>query len=351
MKAVAELAPTLGLGAACQAMGVWRGAADRHRMRVHRREFIGPPAQARPARPTSQIALHSHERDLILEALNSDRFVDCAPASVHATLLEEGKYLGSVRTMYRVLGADRPVRERRNQRRHPAYAKPELLATKPNEVWSWDITKLKGPIKGAHYHLYVILDIFSRYAVGWMIGETEKDALAREFIATTMERFDIREDTLTLHADRGSSMRSKCVADLLVDLHVISSHGRPHVSDDNPYSESQFKTLKYRPQFPDRFGCLQDARAYCQAFFDWYNNRHRHSGIGHMTPANVHFELAESIRLARQATMDAAFLANPHRFRNGPPRIPALPTAVWINPPKKQEPTTINRSADYSVNS
>jgi putative transposase len=285
----------------------------------------------------------------MLDALNSERFADMAPASVHATLLDEGVYLGSVRTMYRVLGANGASHERRNQRVHPAYTKPELLAVQPNQVWSWDITKLKGPAKWTCFHLYVILDIFSRLVVGWLIAEREDADLAQQLIADSVARHDIAPGTLTLHADRGTSMRSKPVAALLVDLDIAKSHSRPYVSDDNPYSEAQFKTLKYRPDFPARFGCIEDARAHCQAFFAWYNAAHRHSGIGYMTPHNVHHGQAEQLRGVRQAVLDEAFLATPNRFKGRRPEPHALPTAVWINPPspetinpKSQQPCAVN---------
>jgi len=216
----------------------------------------------------------------LLGLLDSERFADVAPATVFATLLDEGRYHGSIRTMYRLLAAQHQTGERRRQRIHPLYAKPELLAIRPNEVWSWDITKLKGPAKWTCFHLYVILDIYSRYVVGWLLAHRESAELAEQLIADTLEKENIAPGTLTLHADRGTSMRSKPVAALLIDLDVAKTHSRPHVSDDNPYSEAQFKTLKYRPDFPDRFGSIEDARAHCQHFFHWYNHEHRHSGIG-----------------------------------------------------------------------
>lgn len=342
MAAVHELAPALGNAAACAAVGLWRGAPARQRAWVsaHARHgaFVGPHRQRAP-RPRPPLALDAAEHQLMLDTLNSERFADTAPATVHATLLDEGVYLGSVRTMYRVLGANGASRERRNQRVHPAYTKPELLAVQPNQVWSWDITKLKGPAKWTCFHLYVILDIFSRLVVGWLIAEREDADLAQQLIADSVARHDIEPGTLTLHADRGTSMRSKPVAALLVDLDIAKSHSRPYVSDDNPYSEAQFKTLKYRPDFPARFGCIEDARAHCQAFFAWYNAAHRHSGIGYMTPHNVHHGQAEQLRGVRQAVLDEAFLATPSRFKGRRPEPHALPTAVWINPPS---PETIN---------
>ncbi len=242
--------------------------------------------------------------------------------------------------MYRVLAITGGNRERRNQLTHPAYTKPELLAIAPNQVWSWDITKLKGPAKWTCFHLYVILDIFSRFVVGWLIAPRECSELAQQLIADTVSRHDVEAGMLTLHADRGAAMRSKPVASLLVDLDVAKSHSRPHVSDDNPYSESQFKTMKYRPEFPQRFGCIEDARAHCQTFFAWYNDQHCHSGIGYMTPHSVHHGHAAAMRVVRQATLDDAFRANPNRFKNKRPQLPPMPTAAWINPPPEEKMPT-----------
>lgn len=340
MAGVYELAPTLGTSAACAAMGLWRGAIDRHESRAHRAAFVGPPVVPRPARPRSPMALSEMEQALVLQALCSERFVDTAPAEMYATLLDEGVYLGSVRTMYRLLAANASSAERRSQRSHPAYAKPELLATAPNQVWSWDITKLKGPAKWTYFHLYVILDIFSRYVVGWMIAPRESAELAQQLIADTVSRHDVMPGKLTLHADRGTSMRSKPVASLLVDLDVAKSHSRPYTSDDNPYSESQFKTMKNRPDFPERFSCIEGARSHCQTFFLWYNDQHRHSGIGYMTPHSVHYGQALAIRETRQATLNAAFDATPNRFKGVRPSLKPMPTAAWINPPQEEKKTT-----------
>jgi putative transposase len=277
------------------------------------------------------------EQQLLLGILDSERFVDFAPATVFATLLDEGRYHGSIRTMYRLLSAQNQTGERRNQRVHPLYAKPELLAVRPREIWSWDITKLKGPAKWEIFHLYVVLDIFSRYVVGWMLAARESAELAEQLIAETAEKQDIAPGTLTLHADRGTSMRSKPVAALLIDLDIAKTHSRPHVSDDNPYSEAQFKTLKYRPDFPARFGSIEDARAHCQVFFRWYNGAHRHSGIGFMTPETVHYGRDVALTEQRALTLDAAYLAHPQRFKGIAPKPPMLPDAVWINPPKQAD--------------
>ena len=346
---VLELTPVVGNAAACRALGLWRGAPARGHARSRRAALLGPPAP-RPTLPPPPLALTPGEQQVLLGTLNSERFVDTAPAAVHATLLDEGLYLGSVRTMYRLLAANGGSRERRNQRRHPVYSKPELLAVAPNQVWSWDITKLKGPAKWTAFHLYVILDIFSRYVVGWMIAPRESAELAEQLIAETVARHDVEPGRLTLHADRGASMRSKPVAALLVDLDIVKSHSRPHVSDDNPFSEAQFKTMKYRPDFPPRFGCIEDARAHCQAFFAWYNTIHRHSGIAYMTPHSVHCGQADTMYVTRQAALDAAFISHPNRFKGKNPRPHAVPDAVWINPPLKDKITT-QQTQIYSVNS
>jgi putative transposase len=272
--------------------------------------------------------------------LHSDRFVDLAPAEVWATLLDEGVYLGSISTFYRLLRRAGEVRERRRQATHPAKVKPELVANGPNTVWSWDITKLRGPAKWTSYYLYVILDIFSRYVVGWMVASRESAALAEVLIRQTCAKQGIDRDQLTIHADRGSSMTSKPVAFLLADLGVTQSHSRPHVSNDNPFSESQFKTLKYRPDFPGRFGSIEEARLHCQDFFGWYNDEHRHSGLGLHTPADVHYGLAETVRDKRAGVLDAAYTAHPERFVRKPPEPPTIPETSWINRPDQPEEDT-----------
>jgi putative transposase len=324
MAAAAELAATVGAVVACQALDVARASFYRLRRAA--------PATA-PVRPTPRRALTAAERHAVLEVLHSERFVDTAPAEVYATLLDEGTYHCAPRTMYRVLAAAEEVRERRNQLRHPSYQKPELLATGPNQVWSWDITKLLGPVKWTYFSLYVILDIFSRYVVGWMVAHREGAALAERLLGATCEKQGIGPGQLTIHADRGGSMTSKPVALLLADLGVTRTHSRPHVSDDNPYSEAQFKTLKYRPEFPERFGSIEDARAFCRQFFAWYNTAHRHAGIGLLTPESVHSGRVGPVLDQRRAVLASAYAAHPERFVRKPPAPPAVPTAAWINRP------------------
>jgi putative transposase len=326
--AVAELAPVVGTRAACAAVG-------RSRATHYRRHRVGAaPAPRPPAEPRPQPrALSDRERAEVLEVLHSQRFVDAAPATVYATLLDEGRYLCSESTMYRLLRERGEVRERRRQATHPPRVRPELVATAPNHCWSWDITKLRGPAKWTYYHLYVIIDIYSRYVPGWLIAERESAALAERLLAETITKHQIARDRLTLHADRGTSMASKPVALLLADLGVTKSHSRPRCSNDNPFSEAQFKTLKYRPEFPERFGSIQDARAFCQRFFRWYNHEHRHSGIGLHTPADLHFGRAAAVRDDRAKVLTAAHAAHPERFVRKQPEPPALPGAVWINKP------------------
>jgi putative transposase len=271
-----------------------------------------------------------------LDVLHEPRFVDHAPGQVYATLLDEGQYLCSERTMYRILADNAEVRERRDQLKHPVYAKPELLATASNQVWTWDITKLLGPVKWTYYYLYVILDIFSRFVPGWLLAREESAALAKLLIEETCERQGIEKGQLIAHSDRGPSMTSKPVALLLADLGVTKSLSRPHVSNDNPYSEAQFKTLKYRPGFPDRFGSIEHGRAHCRDFFSWYNTEHCHSGIGMMTPEAVHYGRAPEIRAARQLTLNVAYALHPERFVKKPPSPPKLPEMAWINPPTEK---------------
>lgn len=326
MGAVKEHAPELGVAPLCEALGVSRATVYRT---WHRERF---PVEPKP-RPKAARALDEDERQEVLDVLHEVRFADRPPAQVYATLLDEERFLCSERTMYRILDTQGEVKERRNQLTHPAYIKPELLAERPNEVWSWDITKLKGPVKWTCFYLYVILDIFSRYTVGWMVAPRESSTLAKQLISETCRKQEIAEEQLTLHADRGSSMRSKVVAMLLSDLGVTKTHSRPHVSNDNPFSESQFKTLKYRPEFPARFGSIQDARAFCVNFFQWYNAEHMHSALGMLTPESVHYGRGPQLVEARQLVLDAAYAQHPERFVRKAPEAPQLPEAVWINPP------------------
>jgi putative transposase len=327
---VQELTPIVGTRPACRVLGASSATIYRRRR----------PAQPRPRRPrpVPARALSDGEREAVLAELHSDRFIDDSPAQVWATLLDEGRYLASERTMYRLLAACHGgVRERRDQLTHPAYAAPELLAEQPNEVWSWDISKLKGPAKWSCFHLYVILDVFSRYAVGWTVQPRESALLAKALIAQAVEQQQIEPGRLTVHADRGTAMTSKPVAFLLADLGVLKTHSRPYTSTDNPYSEAQFKTMKYRPEFPDRFDSIEQARTHCRSFFDWYNHHHRHSGIGLMTPAAVHHGQAEQLHTERQRVLNSAYAATPERFVRRPPTPPDLPIAAWINKPHTEE--------------
>ena len=328
MKAAERLAEDAGVSQACEALGISRASFYRRRK---------PPESARDDAPTprpSSRALSKAERDTVRQTLYSERFMDKSPQQVYASLLDDGEYLCSVRTMYRILDEDNATKERRNQLKRPNYKKPELLATAPNRVWSWDITKLLGPEKWTYYYLYVILDIFSRYVVGWMLAHREHADLATRLIRDTIEKQNVPEDELIIHSDRGPSMTSHSVAQLLGTLGVTKSHSRPHVSNDNPFSESQFKTMKYRPEFPQRFGCYQDALSFCRQFFAWYNDEHYHSGIGLVTPAMLHYGQAQQLVAARQATLGNAYAAHPERFVKGPPKPPELPSEVWINPPR-----------------
>ena len=326
--AAAGLSRAVGVLRACHALGVSRAT-------LYRRRRPKACAQAVCRQRTPVRALTPGERGAVLEVLHSERFVDQAPTQVYARLLdEEQRYLCSVRTMYRILEANQEVRERRDQLRHPHYAAPELLATRPRELWSWDITKLLGPAKWTYYYLYVLLDVFSRYVVGWTVAYRELASIAERLIAETCRRQGIVPGQLTLHADRGASMTSKPVAFLLADLGVTKTHSRPHVSNDNPYSESQFKTLKYRPEFPERFGSIEHARALCGDLFAWYNHEHHHSALGLLTPHDVHYGLAETRLAQRAAVLAQAYAAHPERFPHGLPQPQALPKEVWINKPE-----------------
>ncbi len=329
-RTVEELTPIIGTRPACRAVGASVAT-------VYRRRRPPEPRVRRP-RPTPARALTPPEHEAVLEVLHSERFVDVSPEETYATLLDEGTYLCSTRTMYRILEAKYGgVRERRAQLTHPAYAKPELLAERPNELWSWDVSKLKGPAKWTWFYLYVILDVFSRYVVGWAVQYRENGHLAKALIEQATEQQKITPKVLTLHADRGAPQRAKPVAFLLADLGITKTHSRPYTSSDNPYSESNFKTLKYRPEFPERFDEIEHARAYCRQFFHWYNQAHRHSGIGLMTPAAVHHGQAPALHAARARVLEAAFARNPERFVRKLPVPPELPTAAWINKPDTKE--------------
>ncbi len=328
MEAALTLSSEVGIKPACESLDIARSWFYRRKARKN-----ASPVDSKK-RPASPRALSLDERQGVLDILHTGRFTDKAPHEVYATLLDEGEYHCSIRTMYRILDENKEIKERRNQLSHPVYQKPELLATAPNQVWSWDITKLLGPVKWTYFYLYVIMDIFSRYVVGWMIAPAESAALAERLIFDTCAKQNIEKGQLTIHADRGSSMKSKPVALLLSDLGITKTHSRPHTSDDNPYSEAQFKTLKYRPDFPDRFGCIEDARSFCRDFFPWYNKEHRHTGIGLLTPDALHYGFAKDIQIARGEILRTAYEAHPERFVKKIPVPPLVPGAAWINKPK-----------------
>ena len=332
MQAVTDARGVLSCSEACTALSVSRASYYRVQARVSLKT-PGSQSETRP-RKASPRALSGEERRAVLDVLHAPRFADLAVPQVWATLLDQGQYLCSMSSMYRILDTHGEVRERREQSTRPSYAKPELLATAPNQVWSWDITKLRGPVKWTYFYLYVVLDIFSRYAVGWMVARCETALLAKKLWAETARKQGIRPGQLIGHSDRGAPMTAKAFALLLADLGITQSHSRPHVSDDNPFSESHFKTVKYRPDYPDRFGSIEDARDYCARLFDWYHHQHHHSGLGWMTPADVHFGRVDLVRAQRARGLDAAYQLHPERFVRRPPTPPALPAAVWINPPR-----------------
>jgi putative transposase len=323
MTTAEQLGQQIGTAAACRSLNISRSSLYRRRQAQPE-----PKPRSRPDRALSQ-----DERTEVRQVLNSERFVDQAPRQVYATLLDEQQYLCHGRTMYRILAQHQEVKERRQQRSRSTYQKPELLATGPNQLWSWDITQLKGPHKWLYFYLYVILDIFSRYVVGWLIAEQESAELAELLIAETCAKQGIMPGQLTLHSDRGSPMKSKLVSQLLADLGIIKSHSRPHVSDDNPFSEAQFKTLKYRPDYPDRFADLPQAQWWGRSTFTWYNDQHYHTTLGLLTPASVHYGQAETILIQRQQVLQTAYAAHPERFVKGRPLVPAPPKEVWINKP------------------
>lgn len=323
---VEELGHQVGVNRACEVLNISRNQVYRARQLK---------AKVRP-RPTPTHALSEAERVKVREVLNSECFMDKAPRQVYATLLDEDTYLCHWRTMYRILTDHAEIRERRNVRQHPVYKKPELLATSPNQVWSWDITALRGPAKWENYPLYTVLDIYSRYVVGWMIAEVESSELAKQLIAEITRKQGIQPDQLILHADNGAPMRGKPLSQLLVDLSITRSHNRPYTSDDNPFSEAQFKTMKYRPDYPNRFDSLPEARQWARRFFDWYNHQHYHSGLNLLTPASVHFKEDQAIKQQRQIVMNAAYQVHPTRFAKGKPVIKGAPQAVYINPPAQE---------------
>ncbi len=326
LDAIASLSPTVGVRGACNAVGYPRATLRR------RLKPTVPLAKPRIL-GRHRLSLDPAARAHFLELAHSLEFVDKAPPQIYFTLLDRGAYICSIRTMYRILASEQEVMERRNQRRHPVYKRPELLATGPKQLWTWDITKLRGPVKGLCYHLYVVLDVYSRYVVGWTLATHESDDLAQELLAACYVKHGVEAGQLTVHADRGAAMTSLGVTGLLERLDVRQSHSRPGVSNDNPYSESQFKTMKYRPDYPDRFGSQEDALAFCRGFFPWYNDENYHSGICWLTPASVHYGQAEGILAARHDFMQLVYKIHPDRFRNGAPKAYRLPTAVWINPP------------------
>jgi len=325
MKIVQEESNVYGVVETCEALGMSRATYYRRKKGLSR-SLEGQENK-------SKRRLSDEEERKVLELLTSERFMDKSVAEAYYTVLDEGMYICSQRTMYRILTRHKAVKERRDQCRHPEYTKPELLARGPNEVWSWDITKLKGPCKWLHYYLYVILDVYSRYVVGWMIAERESATLAQRLIEETCEKQGIEKGCLTVHADRGIAMKSNAVAQLLADLGITKTHSRPYVSNDNPYSEAQFKTLKYHCIFPGQFGSLEDARSFLRVFFEWYNNDHRHAGIGWMTPADAHTGRAKELLEKRKRTLMEAYARHPERFVKGAPTPPNLPTEVWINKP------------------
>lgn len=341
MLAVTTLALVVGVVAACVALGVVRATFYRWRNSQTKEPSLSE-------RKSPNRALSADERQHVLDTLNSEEFVDLSPPQVYAHLLEKGEYLCSIRTMYRILRENRMVRERRNQRQHPTYKKPELLADGPNQLWSWDITKLKGPVKWTYYCLYVLLDVFSRQVVGWMIAPNESAELGQDLIKSSIAKHHVEPTSLTIHSDRGSPMTAKSMAFMLADLGVTKSHSRPNVSNDNPFSESLFKTLKYRPEFPERFGSIEDARTHLRHFFSWYNNHHYHSSLGLFTPADVHYGRVEAKVETRQVALDTAYARHPERFVHGAPNVSRPPEKVWINPPKESSAVADDESASPS---
>ena len=333
MQLVEEVEPVVSVRSMCKALSFPRSSYYRLRK--------PPSARPRQPRPSPPRALDADERQQVLGVLNSERFADLPPAEVFQTLLGSGTYLCSVRTMYRVLADNRQVRERRNQLRHPVYAKPELVATGPNQVWSWDVTKLKTTQKWRYYYLYVLLDIFSRYVVGWLLAHQESSELAEQLLRDSYDKQAVEPGQVTAHSDRGSIFKAKTLQQLLVDLGIEPSFSRPRVSNDNPFSESNFKTLKYHHQFPERFTAFDQAKDSCRKLFPWYNWEHHHSGIAMLTPGQVHYGHADEVLAERQRVLDVAYAAHPERFVHGVPKVPSLPEAVWINPPEDRTQTLL----------
>lgn len=315
--------PSVPIFRACHALNVSRATVYRNT-----RPSSPPSPRSRAASPRR---LSDEERGAVMDVLHSPEFVDQPPHEVYATLLSGGVYLASVRTMYRLLAERGETQERRNQRRALVHPKPSLTATAPNQVWTWDITKLATTAVGVFLHAYVIIDLFSRYVVGWMVAAKECKHLAAQLFAETIARHGV-EPGLKVHADRGSAMKSDTLAQLLATLGVERSFSRPRVSDDNAFSEAQFKTLKYQPDYPGRFLGEVHARGWLASFFGWHNDEHHHSGLALFTPADVFFARVDQIRAVRQAALDEAYQAHPERFPHGPPRVALPPSEVSINP-------------------
>jgi putative transposase len=334
----------VGVNLACRAFPGSRAEYFRSKQR----KTLNPEQADKPTQSRGPVdrALTDAEKECVLALLRCERYVDQAPREVYASLLSDGKYHCSVATMYRLLRANKEVIERRNQLRNVTYARPELLATRPNQVWSWDITKLKAENRWCYYYLYVVMDIYSRYVVAWCVATKEDAEIAKQLIFDACLTHNVKPGELTIHADRGSSMTSKLVSQLLIDLDVTKTHSRPHVSNDNCYSEAQFKTLKYRPDFPDRFENEQLAKSFCEKFFDWYNTEHHHSGIAMLTPKTVHYGNAQQEIDRRQSVLDEQYRAHPQRFVRMPPRHPSLPTAVYINPPTANSENVSTQAAN-----
>jgi putative transposase len=329
MQTVESLKTEIAVTQLCEAVGLNRSFLYRYK-----KPPIVLPLTTRAQHPRS---LSRDEVRCVEDVLHSERFVDTSPAEVYATLLDEGKYLCSVRTMYRILATKGENLERRRGHKKGSFKRPELLANGPNQVWSWDITKLMGPQKWTYFYLYVMLDIFSRYVIGWFVSDRENGSLAKHFIDECCQKQNIKEEQLTIHSDRGSPMKSKPVAFLMADLGITKSFSRPSVSNDNPFSEAHFKTLKYHPNFPQRFGSIEDSKVFCSSFFPWYNGQHKHSGIEYYTPEDVHYGRAEQYFELRNKTLKSAHIAHPERFVGKHPKAVLPPKEVWINPPKSLE--------------